>query len=220
MNLKQRFTENDLQRIKAAVKDAEQKISGEIVPVIVEKSGYYSIANYKGSLIGAALAFIMMIMLDRYVIHDASVTLYYDPVFIFFVVILGGVVGAVIPNFLPALMRMLVSQRHFDHATKQRAENAFLEEEVFNTRHRTGIMIFISFFEREVIVMADRGISKVVDQKQWDKIVADLISNIRMGKIVEGLEGAIRRCGEILLEKGFLITADDVNELRDDLRIE
>lgn len=220
MNLKQRFTENDLQRIKAAVKDAEQKISGEIVPVIVEKSGYYSIANYKGSLIGAALAFIMMIMLDRYVIHDASVTLYYDPVFIFFVVILGGVVGAVIPNFLPALMRMLVSQRHFDHATKQRAENAFLEEEVFNTRHRTGIMIFISFFEREVIVMADRGISKVVDQKQWDKIVADLISNIRMGKIVEGLEGAIKRCGEILLEKGFLITADDVNELRDDLRIE
>lgn len=220
MNLKQRFTETDLQRIKAAVKDAEQKISGEIVPVIVEKSGYYSIANYKGSLIGAALAFIMMIMLDRYVIHDASVTLYYDPVFIFFVVILGGVVGAVIPNFLPSLMRMLVSQRHFDHATKQRAENAFLEEEVFNTRHRTGIMIFISFFEREVIVMADRGISKVVDQKQWDKIVADLISNIRMGKIVEGLEGAIRRCGEILLEKGFLITADDVNELRDDLRIE
>jgi len=220
MNLKQRFTENDLQRIKSAVKEAEQKISGEIVPVIVEKSGYYSIANYKGSLIGASLAFIMMIMLDRYVIHDASVTLYYDPVFIFFVVILGGVVGAVIPNFLPALMRMLVSQRHFDHATKQRAENAFLEEEVFNTRHRTGIMIFISFFEREVIVMADRGISKVVDQKQWDKIVADLISNIRMGKIVDGLEGAIRRCGEILLEKGFLITADDVNELRDDLRIE
>jgi len=220
MNLKQRFTENDLQRIKSAVKEAEQKISGEIVPVIVEKSGYYSIANYKGSLIGASFAFIVMIMLDRYVIHDASVTLYYDPVFIFFVVILGGVVGAVIPNFLPALMRMLVSQRHFDHATKQRAENAFLEEEVFNTRHRTGIMIFISFFEREVIVMADRGISKVVDQKQWDKIVADLIANIRMGKIVEGLEGAIKRCGEILLEKGFLITADDVNELRDDLRIE
>lgn len=220
MNLKQRFTENDLQRIKAAVKEAERKISGEIVPVIVEKSGYYSIANYKGSLIGAALAFILMIMLDRYVIHDASVTLYYDPVFIFFVVILGGVVGAVTPNFLPALMRLLVSQRHFDHATKQRAENAFLEEEVFNTRHRTGIMIFISFFEREVIVMADRGISKVVDQKHWDKIVADLIANIRMGKIVEGLEGAIGRCGEILLEKGFLITADDVNELRDDLRIE
>jgi putative membrane protein len=220
MNLKQRFSENDLQRIKSAVKEAERKISGEIVPVIVEKSGYYSIANYKGSLIIATLTFMVMIALDRYVIHDASATLYYDPVFILFVVLLGGVVGAVIPNFFDPLTRMLVSQSHLDHATRQRAENAFLQEEVFNTRHRTGIMIFISFFEREVIVMADRGISKVVDQKQWDKIVADLITQIRMGKIVDGLEGAIKRCGEILHEKGFNVTDDDVNELRDDLRID
>jgi putative membrane protein len=220
MTLKQRFTEGDLQRIKTAVKDAERKISGEIVPVIVEKSGYYSIANYKGSLIGAAFAFVVMIILDRYVIHDASVTLYYDPVFILFVVILGGILGAVIPNFSPHIMRVLVSQQHLDHSTRQRAENAFLEEEVFNTRHRTGIMIFVSFFEREVIVMADRGISKVVDQKQWDKIVADLVGQIRLGKIVDGLEGAIKRCGEILYEKGFNVTDDDVNELRDDLRID
>jgi putative membrane protein len=220
MNLKQRFSENDLQRIKSAVKEAERKISGEIVPVIVEKSGYYSIANYKSSLIFAALTFMVMIVLDRYVIQDASSTLYYDPIFIFFVVTLGAVVGAVIPGFSDALTRALVNQNHLDHATKQRAENAFLQEEVFNTRHRTGIMIFISFFEREVIVMADRGISKVVDQKQWDKIVADLIQQIRLGRIVDGLEGAIKRCGEILHEKGFNVTDDDVNELRDDLRID
>ena len=81
-------------------------------------------------------------------------------------------------------------------------------------------MIFISFFEHEVIVMADRGINKVVDQKQWDKIVAELIHHIRGGQIVEGLEAAIRRCGEILLEKGFHKTEDDVNELGDDLRID
>jgi putative membrane protein len=220
MNLKQRFSESDLQRIKNAVKEAERKISGEIVPVIVEKSGYYSIANYKASLIVAVFTFMAMIGLDRYVIHDSSATLYYDPVFILFVVLLGGVVGAVIPNFFDPLTRALVSQSHLDHATRQRAENAFLQEEVFATRHRTGIMIFISFFEREVIVMADRGISKVVDQKQWDKIVADLITHIRMGKIVDGLEGAIKRCGEILHEKGFNVTDDDVNELRDDLRID
>jgi putative membrane protein len=81
-------------------------------------------------------------------------------------------------------------------------------------------MIFISFFEHEVIVMADRGISKVVEQKVWDKIVADLVQSIRAGKIVEGLEASIKRCGEILLEKGFHKAEDDTNELHDDLRIE
>lgn len=220
MNIKQRFSDSDLQRIKVAVKEAENKISGEIVPVIVERSGRYLIANYKGSLIGASLSFILMIILDRYIIKDASNTLFYDPVFIFFVVILGGGLGALVTHFSEGLKRLLVSQVYLDHTTRQRAENAFLEEEVFNTRHRTGIMIFISFFEHEVMVMADRGISKVVDQKQWDKIVADLVAQIRAGKIVEGLESGIKRCGEILLEKGFHKTDDDVNELRDDLRID
>ena len=218
MKIKKKFTESDLRRIKDAVKVAENKISGEIVPVIVDRSGEYTIANYKGCLLAASLAYVVMIMLDRYVI-DASHTLFYDPVFIFAVVIVGGVLGALIPNFLDPVKRLLVARRYQDHATRQRAENAFLEEEVFNTRQRTGIMIFISFFEHEVIVMADSGISKVVDQKQWDSIVADLIINIRNGKVVEGLEEGIKQCGAILLEKGFSKTQDDVNELRDDLRV-
>lgn len=219
MNLKQKFSERDLQRIKAAVKSAEEKISGEIVPVIVERSGNYSIANYKGSLIGASLAFLLMIILDRYIIQDAANTLFYDPVFIFLIVILGGVLGAVLPNFSDPIKRLLVARQYQDIVTRQCAENAFLEEEVFNTRQRTGIMIFISFFEHEVIVMADQGISNVVDQKQWDMIVQDIIKSIRSGKIVEALENGIKQCGDILLEKGFRKTEDDTNELHDDLRV-
>jgi putative membrane protein len=218
MKLKQKFSDADLQRIKAAVKDAENKISGEIVPVIVDRSGTYTIANYKGSLLAAAVAFFIMIILDRYII-DPSHTLFYDPVFIFCVVVAGGIVGGIVPIFFEPLKRLLLTQQQLDECTRQRAENAFLEEEVFNTRHRTGIMIFISFFEHEVIVMADRGISKVVEQKEWDKIVNELITNIRGGRIIEGIEAGIKRCGDILLEKGFVKTDDDVNELRDDLRI-
>ena len=80
-------------------------------------------------------------------------------------------------------------------------------------------MIFVSFFEHEVIVMADQGISKVVDQKQWDQIVHDILKSIRHGEIVEALERAIQKCGDILLEKGFIKTDDDTNELRDELRV-
>jgi putative membrane protein len=112
-----------------------------------------------------------------------------------------------------------VAQRYQDLVTRQAAENAFLEEEVFNTRQRTGIMIFVSFFEHEVIVMADTGINKVVEQQQWDNLVAEIIDRIRGGKLVEAIEHGISRCGTLLLEKGFKKTADDINELRDDLRL-
>jgi putative membrane protein len=158
----------------------------------------------------------VIILADRYY---ASLAIY-DPLKIFLAILLVGIAGALVSHFFNPIQKLFVSQEHLDRATRQRAESAFMREEVFNTRHRTGIMIFISFFEREVIVMADRGISKVVEQKEWDNIVKGIIENIRKDKVIDGIEAAILRCGEILLEKGFHKTADDVNELSDDLRVE
>lgn len=216
MSIKSRFNASELERIKAAVRKAEDKISGEIVPVFVEKSGFYSIANYRAAVAFSSMAFVIVILFDRYYPSLAI----YDPLKIFLGVALIGIIGAMISHFFNPVQKIFVSQEHLNRATRQRADTAFMQEEVFNTRHRTGIMIFISFFEREVIVMADRGISKVVEQKDWDKIVQGIIQNIRTGRVVDGIEAAILRCGEILLEKGFNKTADDVNELSDDLRLE
>jgi len=216
MTIQERFSPEDLERIRKAVRDAESKISGEIVPVFVEKSGFYSIATYRAALIGAAAVFLFIIFFDRYVPALAV----YDPVFIFTFVMIGGFAGALKAHFMNFVKRLMLSQTHLDQATRKRAETAFLEEEVFNTNQRTGILIFISFFEHEVIVMADKGISKVVDQKEWDSVVRIIIEQIKKGKITDGIVAAISRCGDILLEKGFVITPDDVNELGDELRLE
>jgi putative membrane protein len=216
MSIQERFGPEDLERIKKAVRDAESKISGEIVPVFVEKSGFYSIATYRAALVGAAVVFLLIIIFDRYVPSLAV----YDPMIIFAFVMIGGFVGALNAHFINPVRRLMLSQTHLDQATRKRAETAFLEEEVFNTRQRTGILIFISFFEHEVIVMADKGISKVVDQKEWDSLVRSIIQQVKQGKITDGIVAAIGRCGDILLEKGFVITPDDVNELGDELRLE
>jgi len=218
MSIKKRFSEDDLKKIKAAVHQAEDKISGEIVPVFVERSGHYVGAVYRGGLILGALTFILLIYFDRYQYQSELAIV--DPLLIFLVVIAAGLTGALFVNYVDPLRRMLVGQAELDHSTKRRAESAFLQEEIFNTQQRTGIMIFVSFFEREVIIIADRGISKVVDQKEWDKMVFSITDHIRKGKIVEGISGAIVRCGNILLEKGFVKAEADVNELKDDLRIE
>jgi putative membrane protein len=216
MSLKSRFSEQDLERIQKAVKAAESKISGEIVPVFVERSGSYEIANYRSAIVFAAIGFLMIIVLDIYFPAFAI----FDPFWIFITVTAAGILGGMLANYVDVIRKFFVSREYLDIATTRRAQAAFLSEEVFNTRQRTGIMIFISFFEHKVIVLADVGISKVVDQKDWDGLVQNIIANIRQGKLVEGTEAAISRCGEILLEKGFVITPDDINELKDDLRLD
>lgn len=216
MSIQQRFSVSDLERIKQAVKAAESKISGEIVPVFVERSGSYPLATYRAAVVVGALAFMTVILFDRYVPALAV----FDPMIIFLIVTGAGILAFGLLRLLPGLLRLVVRQDEMDQATRQRAEVSFLREEVFNTRQRTGIMIFISFFEHEVIVMADTGISKVVDQKVWDEVVLKIIENVKSRNMVAGIEAAIQRCGELLLEKGFVITPDDVNELSDDLRTE
>jgi len=216
MNLRKKFSEADLQRIKDAVKEAESKISGEIVPVIVERSGTYAIASYRAAVLFAMLAFASIVIIDRYVPELAI----YDPLSIFIAVLTFGLLGGLLAHYIDPFKRMMLTQLHLDKATRLKAESSFLQEEIFNTRQRTGIMIFLSFFEHEVIIMADKGISKVVEQKEWDSMVQAFIAKIKMGDTVGGLEACVKKCAQILLEKDFVISSDDVNELKDDLRIE
>jgi len=214
MSLQNRFSQQDLDRIKDAVKQAESKISGEIVPVFVERSSSYAIGNYRAGVIFAGLAFLMIIVIDTYFPAMAI----YDPFWIFMIVWPSGLAGAALARYVGPIQKLFVKKGYLDQATSRRAQSEFLSQEVFNTRLRTGIMIFVSFFEHKVMVIADTGISKVVKQEEWDSLVQNIIINIRQGKLVEGIEGAIKRCGEILLEKGFVISPDDINELGDELR--
>ena len=96
MPLQNRFSEEDQNRIKAAVKLAEDKISGEIVPVFVEQSGFYTLANYRGAMVGAVAAFFFMIVFDR-LVPDLAV---YDPLYIFVIVLFGSLLGGVLPQFI------------------------------------------------------------------------------------------------------------------------
>src|SRR5689334_4116936 len=107
MSLKTRFSKEDLERIKVAVFDAESKISGEIVPVFVESSGRYTIANYRGAMIASISTFLTIIFLDRYAPQFAI----YDPLIILIVFLVAGILGAFLTNFFIPIKRLLVTQQ-------------------------------------------------------------------------------------------------------------
>src|SRR5882757_817277 len=102
MSLKSRFNAQELERIKSAVHKAEDKISGEIVPVFVEKSGFYSIASYRAALAIGALSFLFIILFDRYLPALAI----YDPLLIFLTITLAGLTGAVAVQYIDPIKRI------------------------------------------------------------------------------------------------------------------
>jgi len=107
-----------------------------------------------------------------------------------------------------------------DHRVITRARDIFLQEEIFNTVDRTGILIYISEMEKRVQVLGDQGISSVIEQSDWNNVLKLVTDGIKQGSPAEGLVSAIHECKKLLLENGFIVRTDDTNELSDKMIIE
>jgi putative membrane protein len=136
-----------------------------------------------------------------------------------FVTTLGGVLGAVVVWLVPALRRLLAGPARMAERVHRRAEAAFLEEGVFDTRDRTGILLFVSLFEHRIEVLGDAGINKVVNPEEWVEVVERIRRGVKSGHLADGLVLAIGMCGDLLHRRGVGLRDDDTDELSDDVRI-
>jgi putative membrane protein len=210
------FSPQDLERISAAVREAEQKTSGEIVPYFVRQSDRYEEAVWRGA---AFLAFTVLGGVTMVRLFT-DVWLPLDTVELALLTMGAGGVGALLVGLIPPLKRFLSGDELIDRRVALRAADAFISEEVFRTRDRTGILIFLSLLEHKVLVVGDVGINAKVDRSEWEDVVARIVRGVNAGTPVEGLIDAIRQCGVLLERHGVKIRRDDRNELSNVLRTE
>lgn len=207
------LTKEEKQHIELAVKKAESQVSGEIVPVLLNRSHHYPSSKYKLALIASVVMFLLLIIADR-TIDNINI---YDPIYYFTLVYGAAIIGFLVPVVFPRLSAALATEKEKSHAVEQQAETIFLENEVFNTKYRTGIMLFISIDERRALVMADTGINQKVEQTTWDDLISTLINSIKRKELASGITNAINSATQILLDNGFNIGEDDTNELSDNI---
>jgi putative membrane protein len=129
-------------------------------------------------------------------------------------------IGFLFPVIFPSSKRWIVSKDRQAQRVNQRALQAFLNEKVFETEERVGILIFVSRLEHMVLVIGDEGISKKVNQTDWQHVVDEVIIGVKNNQIGGGLVKAIGLCQALLLKHGFVRKSTDTNELHDGLRIE
>jgi putative membrane protein len=207
------FSQADLDAIRAAVGEAEARTSGEIVPYVVDESDDYSNAAWKGAALGALLAPLVALAVHRWTSIWGIPLAYW----IALPALVGGAVGYLLA-LVPPVRRWMAGDELLDARARRRAAVAFLEQEVFRTGDRTGILLFVSLFERRVVLLADSGIHQKVEQGQWEEITRRLAGEIRGGRTGPAMVEAIRACGELLARHKVEIRADDRNELSDELR--
>jgi len=133
--------------------------------------------------------------------------------------ILLGVVAFLLCRSVDAVRRSFVPDDVLDLRARRRAAVAFLEEEVFLTRDRTGILVFVALFEHRVVVLGDEGINRAVPEGAWEKVVADVVAGIKAGRPAAALITAIADCGRLLELYRVDIRSGDRDELHNALRL-
>ncbi len=208
------FSPQDKERLAAAVKAAEERTSGEIVPFVAGRSDSYPEALLRA---GSLLAFVSLFAFSLISI-GTTIWLPFGIPEVTMITIACFVLGAALAAFIPSFKRLFISAGVLQQRVDEHAAMAFLDEEVFSTRDRTGILIFISLFEHRVRVLGDAGINSKVRQEEWDEVVVLIVQAMKARRPAEGLLQAIERCGELLEKHGVEIRTDDTDELDNTVR--
>ena len=207
----------DLDRIQEAVGRAEERTAGEIVPVVMPRSDDYEETVWRGA--GAAILLTLLAVLLTLRFYDGwGLGWLFAPWGVALSVLMAGTVGALLTRYLYPLQRLLAGSDRLDETVHRRALQAFVEEEVFDTRDQTGILLFVSLREHRIEVVGDTGINQQVEADDWAEVVTRIRRGIQNDNLTEGLVEAIETCGRLLEEKGVDIRPDDENELTDTVR--
>jgi putative membrane protein len=118
---------------------------------------------------------------------------------------------------VPAILRRVVPRALMQQYVEQRAELAFLEQSVFSTRDRTGVLILVSTLEHRVAILGDEGIHKKLQDSGWQRHVGVLTQAIAAGRAGQGVCETLRSIGEVLIAE-FPPRHDDTDELSNVVR--
>ncbi len=195
------FTEQEKERIRQAVVDAESKSAGEIVPMIVTSAARYTEIELLGLIAGLFAG-----MVIEWFWSDPWGSPYFQlwPVF-------GALIGFLLGR-IPDLKRLLAPSRRITEAVHTLGLASFTKQGLHYTKDHTGILILVSLLEHRVEVLADRGINLKVAQGTWDEVVHIITAGIKSGQACDAFCTAIARCGDILATH-FPRQADDKDEL-------
>ncbi len=74
---------------------------------------------------------------------------------------------------------------------RERALDVFSHLRVWDTAHNNGVLIYLLLADRDVEIVADRGIDAKIGREGWQKICNGMESEFRQGNFVRGVLNGI-----------------------------
>jgi putative membrane protein len=176
------LTDADHRRIADAIRAAETRTSADIVCVVARQSSSYSFVPVLwAALLALVLPWPMAVLTPWSPLRILAIQI------VAFMVLAGLLsLGRLRLLFVPRAVKRL------------RAHRAAIEQYhahgLTRTPRRLGLLIFVSWEERYIRIVADDGLSARIADAEWRPAVDVLADAIRRGALADGLVAAIDAC--------------------------
>lgn len=189
----------------------ESRTGVQIVTAVVGKSDNYAELPWKAFGLGASLAGIAIVLVDaRWPNWVTSHT-----ALLHATTVLGAALACALAAIAaPPFARLFLSDARRDLEVRQHAESLFLRRELFATRGRRGVLIFVSLFERRIEILPDTGLRGRISEADWQSVIASMTPQLAAGRPFHALQEGLSALEALLVARGFQ-RDDGPNELPD-----
>lgn len=210
--------------VSAAVAEAEQHTSGEIVSIVTDLShDYADVALAWASMIAFLALSVVAFMPDFYLglvdrllggwEHQWTAREYLGLIFLFMGAKWLGTWALM--QWTP--LRLALTPRHIKaRRVRARAVALFKVGTESKTAGHTGVLLYLSMREHRAEIVADAAIASKVAPEVWGDAMLALITHVRARRPGEGMADAVRQMGAVLAEH-FPKGSENPNELPDRL---
>lgn len=200
------LTDADRARVRDAIASVERASRGEVAVVVVERSDDHPNADWLAALTAMLIG------------STATADLFggAHPTILLLLHLAFGAIGFGLARALVDFKRNFVTTRRADEMAEEQALQEFARLELQRTSERTGVLIFVSLFERSVVVLGDQAIHAKVGADGWLAVDRAVLERIRARSLADGLVAGVEAVGRILAQH-FPRTGERPNELVDHL---
>ncbi len=188
---------NDQERgqLDRRIVEAEKRTGAQIVLAVVERSDSYAEIPWKAFALAASfaglLSFFQATLRPEWCVHTEALRALATT-------LAAGAVCALMTVCLSWFARFFLNAHRKEREVRQHAESLFLSHQLFATRKRSGILLLVSLFERQVIILPDTGISTRLSREAMQDIISLMTPSLASGSVTRALEEGLAKLEEIL----------------------
>ncbi len=204
------FNEQFRTRLYHQIQEIERQTLAEVVVIIRAQSDkYMDISLWAG--------FALQVFITLFMLFSPFI---FNPYVISITSLLSFLLGYLLVQTTTPLKRILIRDSRKRKAVEIHARAIFQKGKIHYTREHTGLLIFVSVFERMVYLVPDVGLTTAIPEHIWQEI-EQKFNNIFNGDdfVTEALLRELTGLKH-LLNKYVPPVEDDINEIPDDLKVE